>query len=333
MAATHRNRLVTAISNAPGSSGALTISTASSGYRTFGAADDGLSFDVSIVDGTAWEIRTGCVYSNTGTSLARGTLEDSSTGSAISLTSSAVVTATMSAGRGNSLGILEKAAIAGLQMQWVSASAITIATGGAFIESLGRVYEVPTAIALTGLTTLTASTLYHVYLYDNAGTPAAEVVTTAPATAYFASARSKTSDTTRRYLGSVYVNASQQISAFQHHAESGLVVYRNASGSTPSLRILNGGTATTNTAVACSAFVPTTSRDVSLKVSNTNATYNVYVGSFEDSLSTTVSYVIVAPTQRSFFACPTDSSQRIGYLVQDVTCTAYIDLLGYWYTR
>ena len=103
MPATHRNRLVTAISNTPGGAGDLTIAAAASGYRTFAAADDGLSFDVSIVDGTAWEIRTGCVYTHAGTSLARGTLEDSSTGSAITLTSAAVVTVAMSAGFGNVL--------------------------------------------------------------------------------------------------------------------------------------------------------------------------------------------------------------------------------------
>ncbi len=101
MPATHRNRLVTAISNTPGTTGALTIAAAASGYRTFGAADDGLSFDVSIVDGTAWEIRTGCVYTHSGTSLSRGTREDSSTGADIALTSAAVVTVTASAGRAN----------------------------------------------------------------------------------------------------------------------------------------------------------------------------------------------------------------------------------------
>lgn len=103
MPATYRNRLVTAISNTPGTSGALTIAAAAPGYRTFVAADDGLSFDVSIVDGTDWEIRTGCVYTHAGTSLSRGTLEDSSTGAAIALTSAAVVTVTMSAGMGNAM--------------------------------------------------------------------------------------------------------------------------------------------------------------------------------------------------------------------------------------
>jgi len=92
MVATHRNRLLTTISNTPGTSGALTVSAASVGYRTFASGDDGLSFDVSIVDGADWEIRTGCIYTHSGTTLSRGTLADSSTGAAISLTSSALAT-------------------------------------------------------------------------------------------------------------------------------------------------------------------------------------------------------------------------------------------------
>ena len=105
---THKNRVRCAISNTPGSAGALTLSTADTGYRTLGASDDGLSFDVVITDGTAWEVRTDCTYTHSGTSLARGTLEDSSTGSAITLTSSAIVTVTATAGRGNTFEAIRK---------------------------------------------------------------------------------------------------------------------------------------------------------------------------------------------------------------------------------
>lgn len=93
MTATHKNFLKTTISAVASSGlGALTISTASSGYRTFGAGDDGLTFDgVTISEGTAWEVRDGCVYTHSGTSLSRGTLMDSSTGSAVAFTSAAVV--------------------------------------------------------------------------------------------------------------------------------------------------------------------------------------------------------------------------------------------------
>lgn len=93
MTATHKNFLKTTISAVASSGlGAFTISTASSGYRTFGSGDDGKTFDgVTIKEGTSWEVRDGCVYTHSGTSLSRGTLMDSSTGSAITFTSAAVV--------------------------------------------------------------------------------------------------------------------------------------------------------------------------------------------------------------------------------------------------
>ncbi len=95
MATSYKNRLVCTVSAvASAGLGAFTVSTASSGYVTFAAGDDGKSFDVVIVEGTAWEVCTGCVYTHSGTSLARGTLESSSTGSAVAFTTAAVLTVT-----------------------------------------------------------------------------------------------------------------------------------------------------------------------------------------------------------------------------------------------
>lgn len=93
MSANNRNRLKTSVSAVASSGlGAFTISTAASGFRTFTAADDGLTFDGIVgVEGTAWEVRNGCVYTHSGTSLSRGTLVDSSTGSAIAFTSAVVL--------------------------------------------------------------------------------------------------------------------------------------------------------------------------------------------------------------------------------------------------
>lgn len=91
MADTARNRLKCSISNAPGSSGALTIADTFAGYRKFASTDDGLSFSCLFQDGTSWEVRTGCTYTHSTTSLSRGTLEDSSTGSAITLGVSTIV--------------------------------------------------------------------------------------------------------------------------------------------------------------------------------------------------------------------------------------------------
>lgn len=97
---THVNRLKCTVSGTPGT-GTITVSTASSGFRTFAAGDDGLTFSCLFLDGTAWEVATGCTYTHSGTTLTRGTLENSSTGSAISLTSAATVSVIAPASAGN----------------------------------------------------------------------------------------------------------------------------------------------------------------------------------------------------------------------------------------
>lgn len=103
----YRNRLVTTISAvAAAGLGAFTVGPAQSGYATFSAGDSGLTFDVSVVEGTAWEVRTGCVYAHSGTTLSRGTLESSSTGSAIAFTAAAVLTVTMAASTGDAIKAL-----------------------------------------------------------------------------------------------------------------------------------------------------------------------------------------------------------------------------------
>lgn len=103
----YRNRLVTTISAvAAAGLGAFTVGPAQSGYATFSAGDNGLTFDVSVVEGTAWEVRTGCVYTHSGTTLSRGTLESSSTGSAIAFTAAAVLTVTMAASTGDAIKAL-----------------------------------------------------------------------------------------------------------------------------------------------------------------------------------------------------------------------------------
>ncbi len=98
MATTERNFLRTAITNAPGTTGDFLIGAAVSSYRTFGVEDDSLYFSIGIKDGTSREVRKDCQYDHDTLTLTRGTLADSSTGSAINLTSAAVLTVTDIAG-------------------------------------------------------------------------------------------------------------------------------------------------------------------------------------------------------------------------------------------
>jgi len=97
------NRVYFTLSNTPGTSGNFVCSAAVSGYRSLGAADNGKSFDVFVTDGTAWEVRTDCVYTHSTATLTRGTLEESSTGSAIDLTAAAKVGVTLTEGRSSAI--------------------------------------------------------------------------------------------------------------------------------------------------------------------------------------------------------------------------------------
>lgn len=97
---TQANRVKMTVSGTPGT-GTITLGSASSGYQSFASAyGANATVDVMILDGTAWEVARDCTYTHSGTTLSRGTLEASSTGSAISLTSSAIVSVVATAYRG-----------------------------------------------------------------------------------------------------------------------------------------------------------------------------------------------------------------------------------------
>ena len=90
---TYINRLSCTVGNAPGASGdIITVGAAALGRRTFGPEHDGAVVDATITDGADWEVRLGCVYTHATATLTRGVLDDSSTGAAIDLSPSAVIT-------------------------------------------------------------------------------------------------------------------------------------------------------------------------------------------------------------------------------------------------
>ena len=110
----HKNRVKMTVSGTPGT-GTITLSAASSGYQSLATAyGANATVDVLITEGTAWEVARDCAYTHSGTTLSRGTLEESSTGSAVSFTSAAVVSVIATADRGRT---------------WDSAALNTQATG------------------------------------------------------------------------------------------------------------------------------------------------------------------------------------------------------------
>ena len=87
--------------------------------------------------------------------------------------------------------------IVGLVPYYVDSTHIGITAGSAYIPSLSGIATLA-ADTSTAVTSIAAATNYHVYLTS---TGTIEIATTAPADPYFGTARAKTSDTTRRYLG------------------------------------------------------------------------------------------------------------------------------------
>lgn len=98
---TYKNRV--GVATATTGTGTVTLGAAESGHQGFAAGDNGKYFDVVFEDGTAWEIARNCLYTHSGTTLTRGTLEASSTGSALTLSGSAKVYVVETAQRMNDI--------------------------------------------------------------------------------------------------------------------------------------------------------------------------------------------------------------------------------------
>lgn len=221
--------------------------------------------------------------------------------------------------------------ISGLRMEWISSTSIRVTSGDAHIQSLGFIFPVNAAITKAGLA-LAANTTHHVYLFINAGAADIEIVTTAPAAPYNGTARSKTGDTSRRYLGSIRTDGSGNVYNFLHHGDS--IRYRINPGATP-FRILSSGSATTETTVSAAAVVPLTSRVVTVRLINIDATAVLRTDTSDSSNAGAASIVALSAGAQAFLDHPLDSSQALTYWFDTAPAAgnAFIDVYGYTFER
>lgn len=226
--ATSLNRRWFTVASAPGT-GDVAAGSALAGYLGLGAAQDGMTFDgVTFLDGSAWEVRNGCVYTHGTTTLSRGTLEESSTGSAISLSASATVMLSVSAGTLAMLDIAMQSVIPGGRL--TTESGVPVSTSDRTAQS--TIYYTPfvhdtvplwdgaqwkpvkfaeTSLALSGLT---SGRPYDVFGYLSSGVLALELLawtndTTRATDVTLQDGRyCKSGDKTRLLLGAIYTSGA-----------------------------------------------------------------------------------------------------------------------------
>jgi hypothetical protein len=247
----------------------------------------------------------------------------------------AVTTLTAAAKKRARAALWEGQLIAGLQLEWLSATGVRVKPGCAYVQGHGLI-SVGANIDKTGLSLL-ALGFYHLYLY-NSGTvasPAAAVeVVSADPVGYCGPASQKTGDTSRRFMGSVRTDGSGNILAFKHVLPNFIRYLDNVSGS-PN-RVLTAGAATAETTVSCASVVPPTGRAAMFRAANTS-NQNALFGSSEDGITLSGSSFIDAVTANweKTIVLPLNASQSFTYLLGGVPASggAYADCLGYWFDR
>ena len=228
------------------------------------------------------------------------------------------------------MGGISKGYIEGLIPQYQSGTSIVLNTGTTYIPALGRGLEVTSQLTLSGLT-LTASTWYYLYLYDNAGVPAIELVTTAPAAPYSGSARTKTGDTSRRFMGAFKTGASG-LFAFRFMSH-GITRFLESINAAP-FRATSGVGPGVSTAVSLAASVPPTAKTAEVAVTLTagSSAYDAYMA-LTDLPNNIIGYVRASSTGSATVQVvfPVDTLQRMNIWISNtgVGGSISLDVAGY----
>jgi len=123
-----------------------------------------------------------------------------------------------------------------------------------------RGFNNSTAATHSSGATVNAQFIYYVYAYDNSGTAAIEVTATAPASAWYGTARSKTGDTSRRLIGVAPLSFDGNLANFQAEGQSELLIVRYLVDVTSVNRMLTNQSQSTNTTKSLSTVMPVGAR-------------------------------------------------------------------------
>lgn len=220
--------------------------------------------------------------------------------------------------------------ISGLKLIWNSATSISVGTGEAIIPSTGKTEIVASTLTLSSLS-LSASTVYNVYLFENAGTPTIECVTTAPASPYQGTARAKTGDTTRRWLGSILTDSSGNVYNF---AQTGNSIRFIVNIALSPFRFISNGTSSSRVSTSLASIIPASATQISLRVQNTATTGSLVIDIPESGFTGAAGINAVGPLVGAYFDIPVPSRTVIYiYNVAPVGGGAFLDISGYLFER
>jgi hypothetical protein len=165
--------------------------------------------------------------------------------------------------------------IEGAYISVTANDAISVSAGQCSLESGGDTLAWTTALTATSLS-LSASTWYHVYAYDTGGGAAGlEVVTTAPASPYQGTARSKTGNTGHRYIGSVKTDSGALLYRMLHY--NGNIVRWIVDDTAADFLMVNNGTVTSFTDINMSGNIPVSAIAAQVRTANSDTSASIHL--------------------------------------------------------
>lgn len=208
--------------------------------------------------------------------------------------------------------------ITGMRMSVdATGTVVTVGPGQCFLPNTQRIATDSDLVAPT--VTLTASSWIHVYAYlSSPTTPAVELSTTAPSSPYQGSARTKTSDASRRFIGSLRIGPDSKLVGIRHgnpgqNANRVEFMGTNGLANAGYVLILNGVSQTPVT-VPCNTMVPAVSTFLVMQVDN-SATLPLYMSNADIGTVSATSYLrSVKAGGGGQMDIPLDSSQQFTYV-------------------
>jgi hypothetical protein len=227
--------------------------------------------------------------------------------------------------------------IRGLKLSVASdGQTVTVSSGFAYIPNQGRALsQNDMSVAVTGV----VSAWRHFYIANDNGVLAFEASATAPADPYQGTARTKSNDPTRRYLGSLYFNASGITLAFLHSQvgdRANRISFTPPGGAAiAQTRLLSVKTDTSPVTVDASAVVPMTCRLMYALINNTS-TSDAYIGTPDGGTLSTTNYLIyVKAGQAGQFDVEVNGNQLLNYFLNGLITVGglTIQVRGYLFDR